>query len=661
MDYKLILSLALLLLSSYLKQADIHAQCLGMTSPESNVYFPFTNGISDSASLLPNYSGTFNGSVTSDGLVGNCLTFNGLSDYVLLNSNLNLDDDYTLATWIYPESSHYGTIFSQRAQCSSSDRGWGKLFLGIGGDLSEAAPFPFFTAGLATGSMTVSNQIFVSLPRCAFNCNGFYNAEIYTVPGVQVQTGCWSFIAITATNNSSTSRQLKAFINGEMHDMILVNSPPSTSSATQPFGNVNASYESLFGINHYNVPSNAKFPFDGRIDEFYFYEYALDKCQLKSIASKIVEIARLDPCNTDSLHFSAISNANLTLEIWLQNGSIASIGNSLNLSSNVVSQNDTISFVYQAENQCDIDTIHALATYTGGSSIQFDTINICSSDSILIFGNWVNSSGSYSDTFSLNGCDSIQNIELIVNDTLFSMTQLVSCDSVIFQGQSFFNDTLISSSYTSLSGCDSIFQTQIRIKDTVDVTNLELSSCDSVTIDGFTLYSDTIFNVLYSSLVNNCDSQVIYNLKISRSVKHFDTVSSCYTYIDLLGVTHTKSDTVTYFFQSAEGCDSVVNLLIEIKDSTEIECELKNCQLVFPNAITPNADGINDIFEDMNNCTISNGSMFIYNRWGTEVFRSAKNNFGWDGNVNDKKASQGVYFYIFVINETVLKGSFTLL
>lgn len=661
MDYKYIISCTLLLLSLNIEQTNIFAQCLNASAPESNVYFPFTNGISDSASMSPNYTGTFNGTITSDGLKVNCLTFNGLSNYALLNSNLNLDNNYTLATWVYPESSHYGAIFSQRAQCSNSNRGWGKLFLGIGGDMSLTAPFPFFTEGLPAGAMTVSNQIFVALPRCAFNCNGFYNAEIYTVPGVQVQTGCWSFIAITATNNSSTSRQLKAFINGELFDMTLVNSPPSTSAATQPFGSVNASYESLFGMNHYDVPSNTKFPFDGRIDEFYFYEYALNKCELKTVASKIVEIERLDPCNPDSLHFRANSNQNLTLEIWLQNGSIAGIGNTLNLNSNVVSQNDTISFVFQADNQCQIDTIHTLVTFTGENIIQFDTLNICSSDSILIFGNWVNSSGSYSDTFSLNGCDSIQNIELIVSDTLFSSIELISCDSVIFQDQSFTRDTLISVSYSSLSGCDSVVQTKIMIRDTVNVINLELSSCDSLTIDGFTHYSDTIFNVLYSSIVNNCDSLVIYNLKIPSSLNSFDTVSSCHTYVDLLGVTHTKSDTATYYFQSAEGCDSVINLLIEIKDKNETECEIKNCDLVFPNVITPNSDGINDMFEDINNCTISNGMMSIYNRWGTEVFRSVNNSFGWDGFINDKKASQGVYFYVIVINDTLLNGSFTLL
>ncbi len=67
--------------------------------------------------------------------------------------------------------------------------------------------------------------------------------------------------------------------------------------------------------------------------------------------------------------------------------------------------------------------------------------------------------------------------------------------------------------------------------------------------------------------------------------------------------------------------------------------------IVVPNVFSPNGDGVNDRFEPE-----ANGSqeveVTIYDRWGTEVFRSSNLAVTWDGNNPDRKASEGSYFYI---------------
>jgi gliding motility-associated-like protein len=660
---KLLLKLTFYYSLFSMSQGLLFGQCIDSLAPISTAYFPFSNGIVDSSSISPNYTGTFNGQNTVDGIAENCLTFNGVDHYGVLNGNYNLDNDYTLATWLFPESSHYGTLFSQRAQCTSSNRGWGKVFWGISGDPTSNEQFPFFTNGLAAGALTVSNQIFVCLPRCAYNCNGYYNADIYTVPGIQIPIQCWSFVAIICTNNSSSNRNLKAFVNGELYDMTLVNTPPSSNTAPSPFGSISASYESMIGINHYNLSSTTNYPFHGRIDEFYLYDDALDECEIKAIQHNIIDIERINTCNSDTITYHVTNAQNLMVKVWLQNGAIVGTSDTLYLNAQNVGANDIISFVFQRANQCSTDTINMIPERIPNTLVQNDSFTICSSDSFLIFGTWTSTPGAYADTFTINGCDSIHNINLSVSDSIHTFQSRTFCDSVIFHGNVFYQDTIITNFYANPSGCDSILTTQLIKSDTFSFTTLYLQGCDSVSLSGITFYSDTIFHESYPSSINGCDSILSFDIAISTSVSVFDSVISCNPYTDILGVLHYKSDTVIYRFQRINGCDSVVTRSIEIRDSTDVSCpdnEL-DCVIEFPNVITPNSDGINDVFENVNKCALNLGSLHIFNRWGSEVFRSNPNSIEWDGYVEEQKAAQGVYFYIFRTNETQIKGSFSLL
>jgi gliding motility-associated-like protein len=67
---------------------------------------------------------------------------------------------------------------------------------------------------------------------------------------------------------------------------------------------------------------------------------------------------------------------------------------------------------------------------------------------------------------------------------------------------------------------------------------------------------------------------------------------------------------------------------------------------VFPNIITPNGDGINDIFEIEN--LPENTEVIILNRWGIVVFSSTNYQINWDGkDSSGKELVDGVYTYKF--------------
>jgi gliding motility-associated-like protein len=73
---------------------------------------------------------------------------------------------------------------------------------------------------------------------------------------------------------------------------------------------------------------------------------------------------------------------------------------------------------------------------------------------------------------------------------------------------------------------------------------------------------------------------------------------------------------------------------------------------VIPTIFTPNNDGLNDVFELSFGSSIKSlssieiGEVHIYDRWGKEVFSANGNEWIWDGLINGRAASDGVYFYV---------------
>jgi gliding motility-associated-like protein len=78
---------------------------------------------------------------------------------------------------------------------------------------------------------------------------------------------------------------------------------------------------------------------------------------------------------------------------------------------------------------------------------------------------------------------------------------------------------------------------------------------------------------------------------------------------------------------------------------------------VFPNVITPNSDGINDLFEIQN--LPENTEVIILNRWGNVVFSSTNYQNNWDGkDTSGKELADGVYTYKFTTEKGTIGYGF---
>ncbi len=72
----------------------------------------------------------------------------------------------------------------------------------------------------------------------------------------------------------------------------------------------------------------------------------------------------------------------------------------------------------------------------------------------------------------------------------------------------------------------------------------------------------------------------------------------------------------------------------------------KNYTLYVPNAFTPNADGVNDMYEVFGNKKALKFIEFmVFNRWGEMIYKSNDIDFTWDGKFKGDFVGMGVYTY----------------
>lgn len=112
--------------------------------------------------------------------------------------------------------------------------------------------------------------------------------------------------------------------------------------------------------------------------------------------------------------------------------------------------------------------------------------------------------------------------------------------------------------------------------------------------------------------------------------------------------------TITYTLTATEsGCTATDYVTVTVIDDLDI-----------PNTISPNGDNINDkwFIEGIEN--YPNSIIYIYDRWGQEVFQTTSYSKvkAWDGSIKGRESAEGVYFYVLDLEldkgETY-KGSIT--
>lgn len=100
---------------------------------------------------------------------------------------------------------------------------------------------------------------------------------------------------------------------------------------------------------------------------------------------------------------------------------------------------------------------------------------------------------------------------------------------------------------------------------------------------------------------------------------------------------------IAYFMN---GNDTIVKYDTDYwMDATPIRISISTSKLEFPNAFSPNGDGMNDIYRAKTDYqSIVEFKAVIYNRWGQKLYEWNNPAGGWDGTYKGNPVKQGVYY-----------------
>lgn len=146
------------------------------------------------------------------------------------------------------------------------------------------------------------------------------------------------------------------------------------------------------------------------------------------------------------------------------------------------------------------------------------------------------------------------------------------------------------------------------------------------------IYVDTLTSI------SNCDSIVTLILRVE------DVISDTLAAQILAGATFragnrsfTSEGEHQIQLTSEQGCDSLLVLQLSLTN------------IYFPNAFSPNGDGINETFQIIGaQGEIADLDLSIYNRWGNLIYSGQE----WDGTARGQSVPSGVFVYIARITTT---------
>ena len=313
--------------------------------------------------------------------------------------------------------------------------------------------------------------------------------------------------------------------------------------------------------------------------------------------------------------------------------------------------------------------------------------SICNKEFYILGSDTLFDEGTYMlDTLSKFGCDSTVILTLEVNPTydLHVSDEICQGGESIFAGQVYTNAGSYTELFKTEFGCDSMVTLELSVipetrrdfRDTICLGETYAFGEINLSIPG--IYVDTITNR------NGCDSIVVLDLVVGENltrinvdeelelaigttitlepeVRGGDLINTQWFEVDEflsdgLTLNYLVSDEEWVFFQSTN------NLFCVALDSIFINAFL-DPNIYFPNVFTPDGDGINDLFNIGASDVISQSQLFIFDRWGNEMYAGdwttdLQIESGWDGTYNNTPVGVGTYAYmvrvIFINGESAI-------
>jgi hypothetical protein len=212
-------------------------------------------------------------------------------------------------------------------------------------------------------------------------------------------------------------------------------------------------------------------------------------------------------------------------------------------------------------------------------------------------------SGLYNDIIpNAAGCDSIIQINLVVNNTSSSSISPVVCGSYISPaGNTYTSSASFTDTLTNSSGCDSIISVNLT------VNNASASSINPVVCGSYTSPSGNTYtnSASFTDIIPNavgCDSVISVNLTVNNTSSSSLTPVACGSYTSPSGNIHTTSAFFMDTIPNAAGCDSIISINLVVHANPDTSISLNGATL------TANATGVQYQWFDCNTNTPVSGA-----------------------------------------------------
>ena len=289
------------------------------------------------------------------------------------------------------------------------------------------------------------------------------------------------------------------------------------------------------------------------------------------------------------------------------NGEVYTEGSDFYLNSGIY----TYVYPNQTPQGCDSTVI----TYLDVIPWTSETISVlsCQGQSYSFGGQTITTSGIYTEVFDSQYCTNdstvILNIFFIPPPTTTVDVQICEGESVDINGTTYNSATTVTDVYTSYLGCDSTVTTIITID--YCCSNLEsdvpVTICDgeSITVGGVVQTTSGTYSETLTS-VNGCDSVVNTILTVLPTFTTDVPVSICDgESITIGGVMQTTAGTYSETFTAVNGCDSVVNTILTVLPTYEIDVPVSICEgeSITVDGVVQTTDGTySETFTAVNGC-----------------------------------------------------------
>ena len=340
-----------------------------------------------------------------------------------------------------------------------------------------------------------------------------------------------------------------------------------------------------------------------------------------------------DPiCSTDTLF---LSTTEVTDAIYFWEGPDGFTSNSANTFIPDLSNDNSGDYsIYIQVDGCNSDT--TIAAIEVNETYDINIVEtICSNQTYQFGPDEINTTGIYVQNLqSIAGCDSTVQLDLTVNPAYTFVIDTAICEgeSITYEGTTMTTSGTYDFNLFTILGCDSIITYELIVHPIPSAPVLSTNSP-----------LDCPGDVLEISLNPNADA--FYSWTGPNGFSSTEESLIFPAYIEDMG---TYSVMVTI-----NGCESPVSFteleIINIYSFNDFD---------FPNVLTPNGDGANDVFDlEAYFKTCNAYEIMYFDRWGNRVYSHKENEEPFTGKSFDgSDLMQGVYSYKLLFDEGMKHG-----